>query len=169
MARARRAIGIQAEDLEWRQQILQLRLDALRTGADARDRHRRALGTGLRHRLRVPAVVAAKGAVSMEDQRDIAVGALPGVPTGAAGEMRRPAAPVDQEDRLAALPGNVAERLPRPRVKRPGDAAPHVYDLDRRPRPPVHAAPQLQPIQLVPALRLWRRRPTEEDRSGISR
>ena len=98
---------------------------------------------GLRDRLRVPAVVAAERLLgAVDDERDVAVGALPGMPAGAAGQVRRPAAPVDHHDRLAAA----RRRAGRARARVVGcsgpglrGAAAHVEHLDRRQRAAVDA------------------------------
>ena len=59
--------------------------------------------TGPRQRLGVGAVVADEAAaVAVDDQRDVAVGAVPVVPAGAAGEPGGEAAAVDHHDRLGA-------------------------------------------------------------------
>ncbi len=167
MAAARRAVGVEPEDLQRREHLRQLGLDPLGPGPDPRDRHRGAFGARLGLRLGVAAVVTAQCAVAVQDERDVAVGALPGVAAGSAGEVRRPAAPVDQQDRLASLPRDLVERLAGPRVKRPGDAAPHVDDLHRRQRPAVDAAGQLEPLELMPALGPRRRRAAEQHCAGV--
>ncbi len=65
--------------------------------------------------------------------------------------------------------GDIPEGLAGARVERARHAAAHVHDLDRRQRPPVHPARQLQPLQLLPALRPRRRGAAEQDRAGFGR
>src|SRR5262249_22757334 len=92
--------------------------------------------------------------------------APPGVPAGAAGEVRGPAPTVDQHDRLAGLPRHLSEGGPGAVMEGSRDPAPHVDDLDRRKLPPVDAAGELQPVQGVPALRPWRSAAAEQDGAG---
>ena len=142
-------------------------LDPLRPGAVTRDRHRAALGARLRHRLRVSAVVAAKrGAGAMQHQRHVAVRAAPGAPALAAAQMRRPPAPRDHHDRLAAALAELDERGARPRVERAlaAVALAHVEDLHAGQRRPVRALGQLDPLEPEPALGPRRRRAHDEHR-----
>ena len=88
---------------------LELPLESLRAGADPRELDRAALGAGLGRRLRVPAVVAVEAFVAVQDERDVAVGAAQRLAAGPAVERRRDAAPVEQQDRLAAVLGELAE------------------------------------------------------------
>ena len=80
---------------------------------------------------------------------------------------------VDQPRRLIsriALPPcarHLGERLAGPRMKRPRHAAAHVDDLHRRQPPSVHAARQLEPLELVPALGPRGRRPAEQHRAVL--
>ena len=91
----------------------------------------------------------------VEDQRDVAVRALPGAPAGSAAEKRRPAAPVEQDDRLGARLANLGQRLPDARVERAGngsappasaDLLAAVHHLDLRQVAPVGAARQLEAV-----------------------
>ena len=96
-------------------------------GAVARDRHGSALRAALRHALGVAAVVAAHGvARAMEHQRDVAVGAVPGMPAYAAVEERRPAAP--------AAPSRSPSRLPRQAARAPRECGRGAALLARRAR-----------------------------------
>jgi hypothetical protein len=169
VAAGRRAVRIEPEDLERGQEVGKLRLHSLGPRSDPGNRHRRALGARLGLRLGVPAVVAAQAAVPVEDQRHVAVGALPGVAAGAAGEMRGPPSPVDQEDGLAVGACDLREHLARTRMQRTGDAASHVDDLDRRQPASVHAARELQPFELVPAFGTGGGRAAEEHGAGLRR
>ena len=98
----------------------QLGLEALGAGAVAGDRdasrtRRSASGT----RSRWPQWWQASSAVgAVQDERDVARRALPRLPARAAGQEVRPAAAVEQHDRLA----RVGERLVRARVQRPRGA-----------------------------------------------
>src|SRR5829696_3564943 len=93
--------------------------------------------------------------------------ALPGVAAGAAGEVGRPAAPVDQQNGLAPLSRDLIERLARRRVKRTADATAHVDDLHRWQSPAVDAAGQLQALELMPALGPRRGRAADEHGADI--
>src|SRR5262249_5963702 len=106
--------------------------------------------------------MAPEDAVPVKYQRDIALRALPRVPAGTAREVGRPAAPVDQQDRLAALARHLGERLARPGMKRAVHLPPHVDDLDRWQAATVDPVGELEPLQFVPALRARRRGPAEQ-------
>ena len=102
-------------------------LEPLGPGAVAGDRRpSRSPGSASGTRSRWPqwwqASVAAR---AVQHERDVAVRALPGAAAGRAGEEVRPAAAVEQHDRLA----RVDERLGASRVQRAAHAA-HVEDLD---------------------------------------
>jgi len=73
----------------------------------------------------------------MQHQRHVALRALPGAPARAAGEEVRPAAAVEQDDRL----GRLLQRLVGDRVQRAALLA-HVDDLDGRQALAVHARGQ---------------------------
>ena len=62
---------------------------------------------------------------AVDDERDVALRAPPGAAAGAAGEVRRIAAPVDEDDRLAALGAQALERGAGARraARRPGPSA----------------------------------------------
>ena len=81
----------------------------------------------------------------MEDERDVAVRALPGAPAGSAAKKRRPAAPVEQDDRLGAPLANLGQRLPDARVERAGNgraARGHRFPGGRRPPRPAAGRPR---------------------------
>ena len=126
VALAAGAVGVEPEDLAAERRAA----SSARTrpaGVPAptlRDRHRGAVRARLGRGLGVAAVVAAEAAAAVQHQRDVAFGALPRAPAGAAGEVRRPAAAVDQQDRLAALAPNLGEGLDRPGVERAADGEP---------------------------------------------
>ena len=141
-------------------------------GAVAGEGDRAALGARLRDRLGVAAVVTLKALLALvEDQRDLAVGALEGVPAGSAADERRPATPVEEDDRLGARLADLGERLQRARVKRarPGRAATQVHDLDRRQLAAVGPARQLEPPQAQPALGPGRGAAGEQRRPRFAR
>ena len=113
-------------------------------------------GHGRRQRLPVAAVVAGEPPrVPVDDERDVAFRAAPGAAAGAAAEVRGVTAPVDEDDRLAALGTQGLEGIEGAVVKGtgpPGSLA-HVEDLHLRQRLGVHTLGQVQPLQLQPALR----------------
>ena len=53
----------------------------------------------------------------VEDQGDLALGAVEGVPAGSARDEGRPTSPVEEDDRLGARPAQLGERLQAARVK----------------------------------------------------
>ena len=96
-----RGVGVEAEDRHV-ERAPQLGLDALGARAVAGDRQRAAGVAAARDALAVAAVVAGERVLgAVQDQRDVAVRALPRLPARAAGEEVRPPAPVEQHDRLA--------------------------------------------------------------------
>ena len=88
----------------------------------------------------------------MHDERDVARRAAPCLPARAAGQEVRPAAAVEQDDRLA----RVGQRLVRSGVKGPARLA-HVDDLDRRQAGAVDARGQAHARQRVDRLGARRR------------
>ena len=106
-------------------------LEALGARAVARDRHRPARHAALRHALAVAAVMAGERALrTVQHERDVALRALPRMPARAAVDEVRPAAAVEQHDRL----GRVDERVARVGVQRAALLA-HVDHPHRRQRP----------------------------------
>ena len=97
-------------------------------------------------------------------ERDVARRAPPRLPARAAGQEVRPAAAVEQHDRLA----RVGERLVGARVQRAPRLA-HVDDLDRRQRRAVDARGQAQARQRVDALGPRRRAAGDEHGAGRAR
>ena len=87
----------------------------------------------------------------VEHERDVAVRALPHAPAHAAGEEVRPAAAVEEHDRLLAPPAHLVERLARALVEGAAHAR-HAHQLDGRQAAPVHALWQLDPLEPQPAL-----------------
>ena len=110
------------------------------------------------------AVVAGHGAlVAVQDQRDVAVRALPHAPAGAAGEEVRPAAAVEQHDGLA----RVDQRLVRARVHGAGGGL-EVDDLHRRHRRAVDAPRQPDAPQRVDRLGPRRRAAADQHRAVLA-
>ena len=97
----------------------QLVLEPLGAGAVARDRHRAAVRAALAARARGGRSGGRRARRrAVQHERDVAVRALPDAPADAAGEEVRPAAPVEQDDRLAPGAPDVGQRLARARVQR---------------------------------------------------
>ena len=88
----------------------------------------------------------------VEHQRDVAVGALPDAPAEPAGEEVRPAAAVEQHDRLLSAAADAVELAARALVQRPRHAR-HGHQLHRRQAAAVHALAQLEPLVAHHALR----------------
>ncbi len=125
-----------------------------------------ALRAARRRRLAVAAVVAGDvPAAAVQHERDVAVGAAPHPSAGAAGEEVRPAAAVEQHDRLAARGADVRERLRGERVQALRLAA-HVEHLHRGQRPPVDAVGEHRRGQAVDALRPRRGAAGEQHRAA---
>ena len=155
-------IGVESEDRHRVEPLGQQRLDPLGPGAGlarassnrTRGRRSAALGVG--------AVVADEAAaVAVDDQRDVAVGAVPVVAAGAAGQPGGEAAAVDHHDRLGAGGADPLQRLPGLGVDRARARVglAHVDQVDRRHPAAVDPPRQLQARQLQPALRARRRGP----------
>jgi hypothetical protein len=124
--RAARDVRVEAQDGP--PELLQAARELLGARAVPGDGDRRAVRAGPRDGLAVAAVVAGEHpAVAVQHEGHVAVRALPRAPAGAAGQEVRPAAAVEQDDRLA----RGGERLERPRVQRPRGRA-HVDDLHGR-------------------------------------
>ena len=96
----------------------------------------------------------------------VAVRAQPDTAAGAAREEVRPAAAVEQHDRLATRAPQIGERHPRLGVQRLMAIA-HVEHLDGRHRSPVDALRQAQPGHREHALRARRRAAEHEHRPGL--
>ncbi len=99
-------VGVEAEDREARRRRATRASSCCRRSVPAPWRAtdgRGAVAAALRHRLAVAAVVAGEEAAgAVQHERDVAVRAAPHAPARAAGEEVRPAAAVEQHDRLAA-------------------------------------------------------------------
>ena len=144
---------------------LQLVFEPLGAGAVSGDGHRGAVGTALRQRLTVTAVVARdRTAGPVKHERHLTVRAHPDMAACTAGQEVRPAAAVQQHDRLAPLPRKVGERQARDWMQRVVGAA-HVKDLDRRQRAAVDPPGQRQPPVAVHALRAWGRAARDQHRA----
>ena len=116
------------------------------------------------HGLRVPAVVAVEPLVPVQRQRDVAELAAAGDATRAAVDRRHEPAPVQEQDRLAAVlrdPAELGEERRRERVTR---LAAQVDDLHRRHRSTETSA-ELETLEPLPALRPRRRAPVDRDRT----
>ncbi len=100
----------------------------------------------------------------MERERDVAVQAAAGDAARAAVERGRDAAPVEQEDRLAAVLRKPAELGEERRRERIGRLLAQVDDADRGHRRRDPAA-ELEPLECLPRLRPRRRRAEDRDRS----
>ena len=112
----------------------------------------------------MPAVVAGdRPGRAVQHERDVAVRAQPDLPAVAAGEEVRPAAAVEQHDRLAAGRRDLGQRRLRLRVQRVVVPA-HVDDLHGRQALAVDALAQRQVRQLAPGLRARGRRPADQRR-----
>ena len=72
-------IGVEPEPLQLGNPLLELSLEALRPGSDPRQVDRTARRTRLGRRLGEPTVVAVERVVAVEDERDVAVRAAPGL------------------------------------------------------------------------------------------
>ena len=144
VARAGGAVRVEPEDLQRRQQLVQLGLDPLGARADPGDRHRRAL------RDRPPASARrARSDGSAARRRGGGSARRRSSGHSQAWPQERQVRWVDQPRRLIsriALPPSAAtcaEGLARPGMERARHAAAHVDDLDGRQRPPVDPARQL--------------------------
>src|SRR5205807_3025060 len=97
----------------------ELVLEALGAGPMPGHGRRATRGTAGWRGLAVTAVVAGhEPGSTVQDQRHLAVRAHRDRPAGAAGEEVRPAAPVQEHDRLALLASHVGQRHPRAWVER---------------------------------------------------
>src|SRR5262249_30909698 len=114
-------VRVEPDPLELGDMALELALEPLRPGSDPRKLGRAAGRTGLVGRLAGAAVVAAKRPIPVQREGDVAVAAAPGGATGAAVEGGSDTAPVEQQDRPAALlraPAQLGEERPGERLGR---------------------------------------------------
>ena len=112
-------VGVEPDPLELGDVLLELALEPLRPGTDPRELGRAARRARLAGRLASAAVVAAEGFVRMQRERDVAVRAAACRAAGPAVERGRDAAPVEQDDRLAAVlcePAELGEERRRERI-----------------------------------------------------
>ena len=100
----------------------------------------------------------------MQDERDVAVLAAAGLAAVAAVEGRHEPAPVQEQDRLAALALDTCEPREERRGERIAGLAAHVHDGHRRQRG-AEAPAELEPFEPRPALGTWRCRAVERDRA----
>ncbi len=109
------------------------------------------------------AVVAAESRVAVQHERDVAVRTTDRRAASAAVQRGCDAAPVQEQDRLAAAVGDLAELGEKRRRERVTGLPAQVDDLHRR-QPAGDAPAELEPLERRPALGPRRRRP--EDRDG---
>ena len=159
--RACRPVGIESDSLELRR-APRAPFESLRAGADPSELHRPAGGAGLGRGLRVPAVMAMEAFVAVQDECDVAVVAAKGLAAGPAMERRRDAAPIEQQDRLAAVLGDLAELAQQRGRQRVAGLAAEIDDTHSR-QVGSDALPEVQPLEACPALGPWRRAPEEGD------
>ena len=134
-AARRRGVGVEAQHGDAGPARVDHGLDdPLGARAEPHDVDRPAGRAGARHVLGVAAVVAAEPPAGVQGQADVAVGAAEPASAGAAVQRRRGAAPVEQEDRPAALVGERAEAVAQRARERVVRVAPQVDHLDRRQR-----------------------------------
>ena len=157
-----RGIGVEPHPLQLRHVALELLLEPLRSGPDVRELDRAAGRARLGNGLSVPTVVAVQPAVAVQRQRDVAVRAAPREPTGTAVECGRDTAPVEEQDRLAAVLGETAELRQERRRERVAVLAAEVDDTHPRHRRPDPDG-EHDPLERRPALRTRRRAPVDRD------
>ena len=109
-------------------------------------------------------MVAVERVVAVEDERDVAVRTAPRLAAGTAVDRGRDTAPVEQEDRLAASLGQLAELGEERCGQRIAGLAAQVDDADRR---QLGADPlaELEPLERRPALRPRSRAAVHGDRA----
>ena len=105
---------------------------------------------------------ASVAARAVQHERDVAVRALHDLPAGAAGEEVRPAAPVEQHDRLLAASADAVERLARRAGAAAGRAAAMSTTSTGGSGRPSTRSRQLDPPQRVEALGPRRRAAREQ-------
>ena len=110
------------------------------------------------------AVVAVQHVVAMQDERDVAVRAAQCRPARPAVDRRCDAAPVEQQDRLATLRRDAAERGEERRGERVAGLAAEVDDAHGRERPDEPPA-EVEPVEALPALWPGRRAAVDRDRA----
>ena len=129
-ARPGGGVCVEPDALELRHVPLELLLEPLGARADVGELDRSARRAGVGHRLPVAAVVAVEAPVTMEGQRHVAVPAPSRDSAGAAVDRGRDPAPVEQEDRLAAVLGQPPELRQEGRRERVAALAPEVDEAD---------------------------------------
>ena len=157
-----RRVGVEPDPLEPGHVLLELPLEPLRAGADADELRRAAGGAELVPGLLVSAVVAAEGAVPVEHERDVAPRAAARLAARPAVESGDEAAPVEEQDRLAAVALDVGQRGEQRRGQRIAGLAAHVHDGHGRKRG-AEAGAELQPLEARPALGARRGRAVDGD------
>ena len=155
-------VGIEPDSLELGHALLELALESLRAGADPRELHRSAGGARFGCRLGVTAVVAVEALVSVQDESDVTVVAAERLAAGPAVEGGRDAAPVEQQDRLAAVLRDLAELAEQRRRQRVAGLAAEIDDAHSR-QVGADALAEIQPLEARPALGPRRRAPEEGD------
>ena len=151
-----RGVVVHAQHRDVREEALHFLLHALRARAEVLDVLAPALRADRRDSLLLPAVVAAQRVFrAVVRHGDVALGAGDGVAAAAAGDERRVAAPVDEQNRLlarvqAALQA-VQQRAGEDRAVALGQLLAHINDVHLRHRPVIDAARHGDQRQVAPA------------------
>ena len=164
-------VGVEAEDREvaLAQRRVELAVQALGPSAVAGHAGRAAARAARGRGLAMAAVVAGNLARrAVQDERHVALRALPHAPAAAAAEEVGPAAAVQQHDRLLTVAPHGVQRLGGVGVQRVGGIA-HVEHPHRRQRAAVDARGQHEALEPVHALGPRRGRPGDEHRAGLAR
>ena len=132
--------------------LLELPFQPLRPRADPRQLERAARGTAPRLGLGEAAVVAVETTVAVHGERDVAALAPAREATRPAVQCGHEAAPVEEEDRLAAALGDLAEGGEERRRERVAGLATEIDDLHGRHRG-AQPRPELESFEPPPALR----------------
>jgi hypothetical protein len=151
LARFPDRICVEPEPLELGDSLLELSLESLRPRSDPGEVDRAAGGTGLGGRLREAAVVAVQRVVAVQDKRDIAVRAPSRLATRPAMDRGRDPSAVEQQDRLAALLGQLPELCEEGRRERVAGLTAKVDHAHGRQRG-ADPLTQLEPLERRPAL-----------------
>ena len=131
LLRLRDRVGVEPDPLQLGDVALELALEPLRPCSDPRELGRAARRARLPAGLARAAVVAAQRPVAVQRERDVAVRAATGDTAGAAMQRRRDAAPVEEQDRLAARLGEPAELGEKRRGERVARLVAQVDDPNR--------------------------------------
>ena len=165
---SRRDVGVEPQDGEAvaAEHAFELVLEALGARAVAGDRCRGAGVAACRDWLAMTTVVTGDVAArAVHHERHVALRAAPHAPTGAAGQEVRPPAPVEQDDRLAALGAHLCQGVRADRMQSVWLLA-HVEHLHRGQRAAVDAARQARASDLAQGLRTRRRAAEQQQRAA---